>query len=148
MARLLDDWVTGWLEYQENTEPPRPFITWVALSIVAAALQRKCRLEMGHLTWFPNMYIVIVGPSGSRKGTAMDPGRILLSGQGIKMSAESTTREALIRALKKCTSSNTDVKAGTIETHASLTVYSQELTSFMGYNNTQLMWYSQVKLSY
>ena len=139
MARQLDDWITSWLEYQENTEPPRQFVKWVSMSIVAAALQRKCSLELGHLKLYPNMYVVIVGPSGSRKGTAMDPGRVILSLQGIKMSAESTTREALIRALKKSTSSMTDIKTGTFEAHASLTVYSQELTSFMGYNNTQLM---------
>lgn len=139
MGRYLDDWIEGWLTYQENTEPPRQFVKWTAISIIAAALQRKCKLQMGHLTWYPNMYIIIIGPSGSRKGTAMDPGREILNWKGIKLSAESTTREALIRAIKNSTSSDTDVKTGTFDAHHSLTIYSQELTSFMGYNNILLM---------
>ncbi len=139
MSRYLNDWLEGWLEYQENTEPPRQFVKWVAISVIAAALQRKCKLVLGHLTWYPNMYIVLVGPSGSRKGTAMDPGRIMLNWKGIKLSANATTREALIRAIKNSTSSDTDIETGTFNAHHSLTIYSQELTSFMGYNNVQLM---------
>jgi len=138
MARQLDDWIEGWLEFQENTEPPRQFVSWVAVSIIAAALQRKCVLKMGHLKLYPNMYIIIVGPSGSRKGTAMTPGRDIIEHKGIKLSAEATTREALIRALKHATGAQT-TDQGTFQAHASLTIYSQELTSFMGYNNVQLM---------
>jgi hypothetical protein len=81
---------------------------------------------------------VLVGPSGARKGTAMDPGYVLLNDIGIRMSFESTTREALIRSLARST--NTTVSEdGTITMHSSLTVYSQELTVFLGYNNLQLM---------
>jgi len=85
------------------------------------------------------MYIVLVGPSGKcRKGTAMGPGYALLKGANIKMAVEAITREALIRELK--TSSDTQVdNEGIIRAHSSLTIYSQELTVFIGYNNQQLM---------
>ncbi len=139
MSRKLDDWIEGWLSYQNNTEPPEQFKLWVAISIIAAALQRKCTLQLGHLKVFTNMYIVLVGPSGCRKGTAMTPGKDILKKKGIKLSAESTTREALIRALKNATDATIDGDQGTFEAHASLTIYAQELTTFMGYNNVQLM---------
>jgi len=85
------------------------------------------------------MYIVLVGPSGCRKGTAMGPGYSMLQDLGIKMAAEAITREALIRELKTSTESSIDTRFGTASFHASLTIFSQELTVFLGYNNQQLM---------
>lgn len=105
--------------------------------MIAAALQRKCSLNWGTFTLFPNMYIVLVGPSGCRKGTAMGPGFSFIRKLGLRMAAEATTREALIKALKDC-NDNTVIK-DVVHIHSSLTIFSQELTVFLGYNNQQLM---------
>lgn len=107
--------------------------------MICACLKRKCYLPFGSLTFYPNMYIVLVGPSGCRKGTAMGPGYDMLREIGIKMAAEAITREALIQELRQCTDALIDVKEGRKEFHASLTVFSKELTVFLGYNNQQLM---------
>jgi hypothetical protein len=134
------DWIDGFMQYNENTEPPRSYLRWVAISVVASALQRKCRLEMGDLTFYPNMYIVLVGPPGkARKGTAMRPGREFLEDLGVPVSAEATTREALIRTLADSVSSVVDTKTGETEYHSSLTVYSAELVTFLGNQNYLLM---------
>lgn len=86
------------------------------------------------------MYIVLVGPSGKcRKGTAMKPGLKLLKEQGIKLASEAITREALIRELRQANDSQVNPMAGSIHMHSSLTVFSEELTVFLGYNNQQLM---------
>lgn len=138
-TRKLPDWLNGYLRYTANSEPPTSYKTWVAISVMASCLKRKCQLSWGTLTFFPNMYIVLVGPSGKcRKGTAMGPGFKFLKEMGIKMSAEAITREALIREMKQ--SGDTQIDAtGKITMHSSLTIYSQELTVFLGYNNQQLM---------
>jgi len=104
---------------------------------MAAALQRKCHLNFGFDNVYPNMYIVLVGPSGSRKGTAMAPGLSLIKNMGIKVAAESTTREQLIRSLREST--NSVMTGDRLTMHASLTIFSKELTVFLGYNNLQLM---------
>ena len=111
----------------------------MGISTLAAALQRKCRLQWGTVDVYPNLYIVLVGPSGARKGTAMGPAYDFLNDLGIKLSAEATTREALIRALHKSSNSNVDAVTGQLKMHSSLTIFSQELTVFLGYNNMQLM---------
>ena len=138
-TRNLDDWLESYLQFTDNSEPPILFHTWTALSVLAAALQRKCSLPWGTLRFFPNMYVVLVAPSGkARKGTAMGPGMDFLEDLGINMAAESTTRESLIREIKN--SNDTIIHAdGTTEFHSSLTIYSQELTVFLGYQNRQLM---------
>jgi hypothetical protein len=53
------------------------------------------------------------------------------------MAAEAITREALIRELKTCT--NTQASDDAMYMHSSLTIFSQELTVFLGYSNMQLM---------
>lgn len=114
------------------------FRLWSGISTIAACLQRKVSLPLGLLTIYPNEYIVLVGPSGSRKGTAMEPAYSILNDLGIKLSFESTTREALIRALAQSTSTTVNDE-GTIVMHSSMTVFSKELTVFLGYSNLQLM---------
>lgn len=137
--RVLPDWIDAYMECTDNSEPPTAYRRWVAISAIASCLQRKCYLSWGYLTFYPNMYIVLVGRSGLRKGTAMGPAYSLLRDIGIKMAAEATTRESLIRELKQSNDTVIDPKSGEMHMHSSLTIYSQELTVFLGYNNVNLM---------
>jgi hypothetical protein len=88
------------------------------------------------------MYVVLVAPAGAaRKGTAMGPGMDFLTepGLNIRLAAEAITREALIRELKNASDNAINSDTGQMMFHASLTIFSQELTVFLGYNNVQLM---------
>ncbi len=128
------------MKYTDNSEPPSLFKEWTAITTIASVMERKCFLPWGELTFYPNIYVVLVGPSGSRKGTAMNVGSRMLRDIGkIKMAAEAVTREALIRALKNAEEQHIDPQTGDVNYHASLTIFSQELTVFLGYNNVQLM---------
>ena len=69
----------------------------------------------------------------------MGPGMHMMIEMGTKIAAESITREALIRELKNCTDTTVDPLTGSIYMHSSLTIFSQELTVFLGYNNQALM---------
>lgn len=139
MARQLTDWLTEYMKFTENSEPPDSFRLWTGISVIAASLKRKCSLQWGSSPLFPNMYIILVGPSGCRKGTAMGPGYNMLRKLGIKMAAEATTREALIKTVKESTDVVAASDGSAVYNHCSLTVFSQELTVFLGYNNMQLM---------
>lgn len=137
--RILSDWIDAFMEYSSNSEPPASFRLWSALSVLSSTLQRKCKLPWGSLTFYPNMYIVLVAPSGkARKGTAMNFAYEFLEALGIKMAAESTTREALIQALSEANDNSIDVE-GNMFFHSSLTIFAPELTVFLGYNNHTLM---------
>ena len=139
MARKLENWLQSYLKYTINSEPPDLYRLWVGVSVMASVLQRKVYLQWEKKT-YPNMYIVLVGPSGKcRKGTAMYPGQALLRNLGVNMSADSTTREALIKDIKGAEETDVNVKDNIIKIHSSLTIYSKELTVFLGYNNAALM---------
>lgn len=139
MARLLGDWLESYLEYTYNSEPATNFRLWTGISVIAAALKRKCCLPWGYFNLYPNLYIVLVGPSGSRKGTAMGPGQAMLRRLGVKVASEAITREALIRELKNSSDTQANSDGSRLAMHSSLTIFSKEMTVFLGYNNQQLM---------
>ena len=140
MARRLNDWLDSYVDYCcRVSEPPESFHRWCGISLIAAALQRKCHVPWGPLTFYPNMYIVIVSPSGrARKGTAVGFYTSFAEDLNLPLAAEAITREALIQALNKTRRSD-PLPSGEMDTHSSLTIISPELTVFLGYNNHQLM---------
>jgi len=128
------------MEYTDNQESPDLYHKWCAVHVVAAALQRKCFLNWGYITFYPNFYIVLVGPAGKcRKGTAMGPAYNMMRDLSIKMAAESITREALVRELKQSSGTQIDPVDGKMYLHASLSIFSPELVVFLGHNNQQLI---------
>lgn len=140
MARLLADWLSAYLKYTEDTEPPLAYHTWVGISAVAAALQRKVNLPWGHSKIYPNLYIVLIGPSGRcRKGTAMDIGRDIIRKVGIPTTSESITREALIRRMQEATQSYNDPTTRNTVFHCSYTAISEELSVFLGQGNIKFL---------
>jgi hypothetical protein len=139
--RKLPNWLDAFMLFTENTEPPDSFRLWTGISVIAAALQRKVRVNWGtSLTFYPNLYIVLVGPSATGKGTAMNPGLDLISEiPSIKIAANATSLQALIRRLKETNLTDIDMVTGEQQYHSSMTIYSKEFTVFLGYHNHELM---------
>ncbi len=138
--RKLPDWIDGFMLYMNNTEPPESYKLWTAISVVASALQRKCFLRWGTLTFYPNLYILLIGPPSSRKGTAMGPGADLIMDANIQVATEATSLQALMHSMMDATASVVD-ESGKMEVHSSLTVFSEEFTVFLGYDNKDLITY-------
>lgn len=138
--RDLSDWITGYIEYTKSSEPPLAYHTWIAIGMIAGALQRKVRLDWGFERLYPNMYIVLVGPSGrARKGVALGIGKSILADvSGVTMTSENATREALIRAMKGAIV-NFQMPSGQIMFHCSITCFSEELSVFLGQNDIKFL---------
>ena len=139
--RNIPNWIEGFLQLTDNTEPAEIFREWTAISVIASVLQRKCSLTWSDdLIFYPNLYVVLVGPPGTRKGTAMKAGLSFLREPGLNLhlAAESITREALIRQLNNARDFY-DIGDGRMNTHSSLTVFSQEFAVFLGHNNVTML---------
>ena len=136
--RTGDDWIEAFVRYTQNTEPRESFKRWTAISTVAAVLQRKCFLRWGSETFYPNMYIVLVGPPASRKGSAMRPGRDLLNKIGIYTSANASSWQKLVGSLKEQIETGQGPD-GKMVMHASMNIISTELTVFLGYESRELL---------
>lgn len=138
MSRELPDWLDAFLAYQERSEAPIIYQKWVGLSTLAAVLQRKVWLPWD-VDIYPNLYVVLIGPSSARKGTAMAPALELLKDLEIETSADSVTREALIKSMKLINYNYKDAETGEPIIHSSMTIFSPELSVFLGYNNPELI---------
>lgn len=134
MGRKLGDWLTAYMKFVARTEPHRRLHRWTAISTIAAALRRKCWNEFAGRI-YPNFYIVVVAPSGCRKGTAIGIGLDMLQAIQIPVAAESVTREKLIRNLATVRSSYIDSLTGMPVIFSALTVYSMELAVFLADQN-------------
>ena len=136
MARELSDWLTKYLEYTENSESPISYHTWCGLSVIAGALQRRVYLKWGlGRVIYPNLYVVLVGPSGrTRKGVAIGIAKDFLKKiPGITVTPESSSgRQAMIMAMKRAIINFQDPSDGKIKFHCSVTAFSEELSVFLG----------------
>lgn len=140
-SRNLPDWLSGFMLLTENSEPPILFRKWTGISAIASALQRKVKVELGiSLTVYPNFYIVLVGPPSSGKGTAMKYASDIISQiPAIRLSAQATSRQALIKRMKETNLTDIDIESGRQVYHSSMTVFSNEFTVFLGYHNRELI---------
>ena len=140
MARHYEDFLTAYLRYTSNTEPPTNYHIWTALSAISGCLQRRVYLKWGFKKLYPNLYIVLIGPSGCRKGTAMGIGKDLLQDiNGVVLTSESVTREALIRDMRDCVATYMDPTDNVPKFHCSITVQSEELSVFLGQGNIKFL---------
>lgn len=141
MARELGDWLESYLVYTENSEPPRSYHTWCGLSVLAGALQRKVHLQWGFETIFPNMFMVLVGPSGrARKGVALGIAKEMISSiPGVSVAPEAASREAIILAMKRAVTNFNDPSDNKIKFHCSLTAFSEELSVLLGQSDIKLL---------
>jgi hypothetical protein len=70
-----------YLRYTEKQESPAEFHLWVGITMVAAALGRKCYIERGYYRLYPNLFTILVaGSARCRKSTAIKIGVSLLQG--------------------------------------------------------------------
>lgn len=128
-----------YLKYTTNSEPSIQYRLAAILSLIGACLRRNV-----YLTWdkklYPSLYVVLVGPSGARKGTAMGPVQDIVLDLPIASAAQKITPASLIRDLKSAefsppvTLSNINASPS-----ASLYVVSSEFVVFIGDQNRDMI---------
>lgn len=139
MSRKLPDWLNAYIEYTRETEPPLSYHIWVGISILAGALERRCVFPWGHSKIYPNLYVVLIGPSGqSRKGEAINIGKSFMQAGEFRLAAESLSKESLIRSINEANSSYVD-QHGAFKLQSPINVVSEELIVFLRQKDVDLM---------
>ncbi|HEY1646127.1 MAG TPA: DUF3987 domain-containing protein [Candidatus Saccharimonadales bacterium] len=71
---LSSSWITTYYEtIAKISEAPNQFNIWAAISVVSSVLKNHVYFSRGVYTIYPNQYIILVGPPGVGKGTAIHP---------------------------------------------------------------------------
>lgn len=137
-GRVLEDFLDAYVQYAKESEPPVIFHPWIGISMLAGALGRKVCTNLGFETLYPNLYIILLAPSGCRKGTAINIGRQIMTPiAGIKIGAQATTREMLIKDMAESMVSYEDEDG--IAFHSSFTQIASELHVFLRKANVELL---------
>lgn len=155
--KLTNAFLGKHLKYVENTEPPRLFHVWSALTAVAACMQRQLYLETGIGNIYGNMYVWLVGPPGTRKGHAINPAiTIMQKATDVRFAPDDTggQRQGLIKsmieddiddtglneaeALDVDNIANVELRVDAENRHV-LFINATELGSFIGQNNLELI---------
>ncbi len=95
MARRLDNWIGGFLDYTAGIESPYRFRLWAGISTVSAALGRRISVPIKGQMQHANLYIILVGPVGTGKTNAIKHGRPLVEKlKVVHLTPERLTRQA------------------------------------------------------
>ncbi len=132
---LQNSFLQEYLEYVEETETPRIMHVWSALSGVGACLGRRVQLPFGITDIYANMFVLLVGPPGVRKSTAINlMQKRLRNATKVRFAPEDTAgaRQGLIIALE-----NKDEEADEKEKEAlEAAAATLDLEKLNGYNIT------------
>ena len=138
--RILSNWLDAYMQYAEDLESPKAYSIWTGISVLAGTLQRRVKLQWGYQPLYPNLFVILIGPSGrTRKGEAMGLGSNLFEKLQLPVAAESITTEALIRKMSNIATVFQDPDTKRQVPHSSLTVFSKELAVFLGQNDLKFL---------
>ncbi|MEE9529076.1 MAG: DUF3987 domain-containing protein [Dehalococcoidia bacterium] len=140
MNRELNNWLESYLEFSQNTEPPTIYHLWSGIVAISSCLQRKCYLDWGYESIiYPNLYAVLVGPPGGRKGTAMKIAKALLRKLDIVLGSDSLgSIQTLYEEIAGAESNYIDHLGVPVE-HKSLSVWSEEFQVFLADSDPRLI---------
>lgn len=88
-----DDFIATYLDYTRETECPKFYHRWTAVSILSAFLGRSVHFNHGHFTLYPNLYVMLIGSPGTKKSSAIKIGAKLLKQAGYNTFAAKKTRQ-------------------------------------------------------
>jgi hypothetical protein len=93
---FLDDYKT----FTSGNEAHPNYHLWCALVALSSIVSRRVYIEQGFFRVYANLYVVLVGPPGNRKTTAMSVSKTLMRElKTIPMTAECITKEALVQSM-------------------------------------------------
>lgn len=127
--RHFPNWIEAYLHYTRHSEAPEEFHYWTAVSAIAGAARRRVHFDMGYFRWYPNFFIMFVGPPGIvTKSTTANVGMSLLRAvDGIRFGPSAVTWQALVTAFAEAREDFPLADGVSYEPMCAVTVVSSEL---------------------
>jgi hypothetical protein len=131
-GRNLRHWLKAYIEFTNETESPDCYHFWVGATLISAATKRQICINMNQFRIFPNLYVILVGPSGARKSIATGIGMGIAEKVGIRKFSDKITGAALIKDLSGATEKFVDQAKGEVQLCSPIMIYASELGVFLG----------------
>lgn len=128
--------LSDYLTYTGGNEAPKLFHVWSGLSVLSSLVSRKVWLQQGIFTWYPNLYVVLVGEPGNGKSTALDIAKAAIRAQrDVPLAADAMTVQALLRHMSEekspCKKNFSHPVTKNIIEYCPITIFAGELVSFL-----------------
>lgn len=104
MRKLKKPWIESYLINAKHVAAPKSYHLWTAIATISGALERKVWVEFPiyKVRWYPSLYVLLIGPPGTRKGTAINIGEgMLRSVPKLNVLASNITAEAIPTRMKE-----------------------------------------------
>lgn len=137
----MPSFIDNYMKYCEGYETPELYDLWSALSAMSALVSRRVWVDQGYFTIYGNLYVVLVGPPGGRKTSAMNVCRDILREVGSTQRSDAAmTKEALCAYMtKNCIKTYEDPTTGRMVEYAPMTLCLTELSHFLGTNSAHMI---------
>lgn len=138
-TRRFENWLEAFMEYTDNTEAPKHYRTWAAISAIGSAIGRKAWVNIGRFSVSPSFFIVFVAPPGvATKSTAAKLSMDLLEeGKIANIFSGSLTEQAIFDELEDGIG---QVNIGnTLLQMSNLTMFASELGVLLNSSDTGLI---------
>lgn len=97
-----DGWFAKYLEWMKDHESPAQYHFGSAAAVLAASLPRRPALGWEARRTYPNLYVLLVGPSGARKGSAIEKAlKVVVAATGAFVLPNEGTPQGFAEALKR-----------------------------------------------
>ena len=98
---MSNNFLLNYLTVTSGSESPDIYHHWSALSTIAAVAGRKLWVDQNMFKVYPNMYVMLVGPAGIKKSTALRVSSNMALKAGMPVAPQSITKEALTQMMSK-----------------------------------------------
>lgn len=121
------------MTWNEGTEVPEQYFFWSGISALSALVNGQVWTHMGRYQIFPNMYIVLLGPPGNGKTSALRRAeKIIRQFDDVSLSAQAETAEGLVRFMRDNCVRTFDFGDGQMTPYTPVSCYLSELSNFFG----------------
>jgi len=117
------------LYYTKDSESPRRYYYWSALAAIAAVVKDNVYIDRFYSKLYPNIYVLLVGRSGLRKGPPVNLAKYLVTNvNNTKIYAGRVSIQGVIADLSKA---KTNKNGGPPNTEAHGALFASEFASFI-----------------
>ena len=130
-----------YFKYVGDSEAPKSFHRWCALSTLSAMVGREVFLPFGHKPIYPNQYILLMGAPGTRKSSAIGIARTVLEKASYRTFAkERTSKERFFMDMaRRPEIEDMDLESLVLDAPSEVMIANGEFLDFIGQGNMDFL---------